>query len=167
MAASVTVGIVSLPFTVCCWLLQHAQYQDSSHLCPWWQFSLVSVGDVWIWDTRLRQVFEPATCVDSALLARDYSSSTVSLSIYFTSILIVVQKKILHDSSYSLPQTQTMWAKCSRAPTAQLWLSVCKVSLTTALQLPKLRLLQHSYKAQIFKVRTKTFRVIFWWWVYE
>lgn len=154
-------------YTVGCWLLQCAQYQDSSHLCPWWQFSLVSVEAVSIWDRRLGQVFESATCVDTALLAGGYSSSTVSLSIYFTSVLIVVQKKILHDSSYSLPQAQTMWAKCSRAPTAQLWLSVCKVSLTTVPQLPKLLLLQHSYKAQIFKVHTKSVKVIFWWWAYE
>lgn len=89
-------------------------------------------------------------------------------SVFISPLFSLLSKKnLLHDSRYFLPQAQTMWVKCSRALTALLWLSACRVSLTTAPRLPKLPLLQNSYKTQFFKVHKKSLKVIFWRWVYQ
>lgn len=93
VSASLIVGIVPLPFTL--WAADSSSV-PSTRTHPisvhggnfhyfQWELSEYEIQD-------FDGVFEPANCVDSALLAGDYSSSTVSLSIYFTSVLIVVQK---------------------------------------------------------------------------
>lgn len=52
-------------------------------------------------------------------------------SVFISPLFSLLFKKILHDSSHSLPQTQV----CEQsAAQLQLWLSVCKISLTTELQ---------------------------------
>lgn len=150
-----------------CWLVQCDQYQDLSHLCPWWQFPFVSLGaecetvtSLWAWNL----------CGQCFACWRLFFKHSLPQYLFHHSSHCCPKKKkkkILHDSSYFLPQAQTMWAKCSRALTAQLWLSARRVSLTTAPRLPKLPLLQNSYKAQFFKVQKKSLKVIFRRWVYQ
>lgn len=127
----------------------------------------ISFTGSWVWDCdsslSLKLVWT-VLCLLEIILQAQFTS--VFISPLF-SLLSKKKKKILHDSSYFLPQAQTMWAKCSRALTAQLWLSARRVSLTTAPRLPKLPLLQNSYKAQFFKVHKKSLKVIFRRWVYQ
>lgn len=163
MSDSFIVGIVSLAFR-----LLTCPVCPVSGLIPSLSMVAISISfsGSWVWDCgnslSLKLVWT-VLCLLEIILQTQLTS--VFISPLFS--LLSKKKKILHDSSYFLPQAQTMWAKCSRALTAQLWLSARRVSLTTAPRLPKLPLLQNSYKAQFFKVHKKSLKVIFWRWVYQ
>lgn len=165
MSDSFTAGIVCLVFRVLT-----CPVCPVSGLIP--SLSMVAIfirfSGSWVWDfdisLSLQLVWTVLYLLGIILRAQ---LTSVFISPLFSLLSKKKIKNLLHDSRYFLPQAQTMWVKCSRAPTAQLWLSARRVSLTTVLRLTKLPLLQNSDKAQFFKVHRKSLKVLFWRWVYQ